>query len=54
MKLCQWKIRWGLGKGSSPEGSGHSPSTGVKDCLENALKGFGFWVVLTGAMSWVH
>lgn len=23
MELCQWTDRWGIGKGSAPEGGGH-------------------------------
>ena len=45
MELCQGMVRWGLGKGSAPEGGGHGTDSGhglevpeVKGCLDNALR----------------
>ena len=45
MELCQGMVRWGLGKGSAPEGGGHGTDSGhglevleFKRCLDNALR----------------
>ena len=53
MELCQGRARWGLGKGSAPEGSEHGMGCPGQWAWP-ALSGFGFGVVLYGAWSWTQ
>jgi len=50
MELCQGRIRWGLRKGSSPEGGGHGPSASVQGALGECPQRV--WIL--GGAVWSH
>jgi len=63
MELCQGRVRWELGTGSSPEGSGALEQAAQGSGNGSELPPFwtpfsdigcGFWVVTCGVRSWTQ